>query len=72
MKSLIAAFALATVVAAPAFAKSHNDHVGSRSAQRAYNAVTPFGSPAEGQSPQSTKSSTRETALHDCSLMSRK
>jgi len=37
----------------------------------AYGAVTPFGSPTDRQNPQSTMSPARETAVHECSLMSR-
>src|SRR5262249_11428350 len=37
----------------------------------AYGAITPFGSPTDRQNPQSTMSPARETAVHECSLMSR-
>ena len=70
MKTLIAAVALATVViASPAFAQSSS---GSRRRQpsphetspyNAYNAVTPFGSPAK------VTNTAREKALRDCSTL---
>ena len=73
MKTLIVALTLGTLVATPAFAKSHKLDFGdrSRSAQRAYNAVTPFGSPGDRQNPQSTMSPTREAAVRECTVKSR-
>ena len=70
MKTLIAALTLGTLIAAPAFAQSNNSDLSSRSrsAQRAYNAVTPSGSPTDRQNPQSTMSPARETAVHECSM----
>jgi hypothetical protein len=44
----------------------------STSSYEAYGAVTPFGSPTDRQNVQSTMSHERETALHDCSTVSRK
>ena len=73
MKTLIIAMTLGALVAAPAVAEPHKADVGdrSRSAQTAYNAVTPFGSPADRQKPQSTMSAAREAAIHECSMKSR-
>src|SRR5262249_35840847 len=73
-KTLIAALTLGTLIAAPAFAQSNNADSGRRllAAYRAYAAVTPFGSPADRQKPQSTGSLPREASVHECSVTSRR
>ena len=71
MKTLIAALTVGTLIAAPAFAKSHKTDSASRSARQAYGAVTPFGSPNTPGNVQSTAGSPREAALRECSVKSR-
>jgi hypothetical protein len=75
MKTLIAAISFASLVAAPAFAQSHDSDVSarsrSRSARAAYAAVHPSGSPTAPQNRQNTAGSGREAALRECSTMSR-
>ena len=66
MKTFIAALALATVLASPAFAQSSELLAAPAQSARtspysAYNAVTPFGSPAAG-----ITNAAREAAIRHC------
>jgi hypothetical protein len=68
MKLLIAAVTVGILIATPAFAAPRHKSAGDPRA--AYAAVTPAVSPTPAQSRQKTGATTREAALHDCSVKS--